>query len=867
MGTVIGIDLGTTNSCVAIPESADIPRKAELIDSGRLIPVGGALVIADENGASIVPSAVWVDRDGAVTVGAVAKAAARSPGEPPPALFFKRLMGTDERVLAGHRHLLPEEASAHLLAHLKRLAEEVLGEPVTRAVVTVPAFFELNAKKATARAGELAGIEVAETLLEPVAAALMYTRTTDLADPVTFMVYDLGGGTFDVSIVTWDPDVGFDNRSFDGDRYLGGFDFDYAIVRWMVSKLDRYDLDLDEEDPSDQALLASLLLEAEAEKHVLSKVVATKITETQLADRRRTPMIIGLPFTRADFESLIEARIDATLVCCEQAIDKAAKLGVRTSELAEVVMVGGSSRIPLVARKLRQRFGREPLVVDPDLCVAVGAALKAAMVATTSSYLVLDRPPARTSRAAVDLSGTVRPGPGLRSVADVSVELASDDGMTRLQEITDSHGGFLFADVALNEHEENGFTVRVMAEGAVLDSQRALVEHAAEVGGRDQVPQGDLLAHDLRVKVERGPNEIGFDVLAPAGTPLPYQVNRDFETTERAQQTGEVVIELYDDNQPIGEIQVPGLRRGLAVGTLVHVELDIFPTTWVVRGRARVPAAGEKAVAMVDIPIPMQSVATWDALRARFIEVKAIWQDKLAGAPPDVLLSAGPAVERLLDRAEELLNQGHDRAQLQHTLDEVESMVKSVIVTRASGLEPPREAFIDALDELDRLVGRLEATDHDAAADQRASASSLRSAGLAAHDAGNALDWQRANENVAARIEWVKRKLGIDGPDGPPPAPMVLFLLAQEVEEILQKAGELDRATRGAHAARLADVKDRARAVLAQAHGIDLSDDRSASIRLIQLYHTGLVPLRERLNELIGVAGASASIRPVKSRV
>jgi molecular chaperone DnaK (HSP70) len=273
MSHVIGIDLGTTNSCVAIPESADIPDKEKLLAARRLVPAGGALVITNENKERTIPSAVWVGQDGKVVVGSRAKQMTKRDDVPPPAMFFKRAIGTDQQVTAGYQTMTPEEASAHVLRHLKGIAEDVLGSPVHRAIVTVPAFFETKAKNLTTEAGERAGLEVVETLLEPVAAALMYTRTRELADPMTFMVYDLGGGTFDDSIVTWDPDVGFENRSFDGNQYLGGYDFDWRIVKWMIAQpdLDGYDLKLDREDPRDHAILYRLLSIAEAAKHDLSR--------------------------------------------------------------------------------------------------------------------------------------------------------------------------------------------------------------------------------------------------------------------------------------------------------------------------------------------------------------------------------------------------------------------------------------------------------------------------------------------------------------------------------------------------------------------------------------------------------------------
>ena len=175
MSMVVGIDLGTTNSCVAVPADADIPGKDALIASRRLRPLGGALIVTDPDLSATTPSVVWIDPAGKPLVGTLAKRKARLAGAPP-AMFFKRTMGTGQPVQAGHAELTPTEASAHVLGYLKALATETLSVTVDRAIITVPAFFEMRAKTETTRAGAEAGLEVVETLIEPVAAALAYMR-------------------------------------------------------------------------------------------------------------------------------------------------------------------------------------------------------------------------------------------------------------------------------------------------------------------------------------------------------------------------------------------------------------------------------------------------------------------------------------------------------------------------------------------------------------------------------------------------------------------------------------------------------------------------------------------------------------------
>ncbi|MGH4026829.1 MAG: Hsp70 family protein, partial [Pseudonocardiaceae bacterium] len=367
----VGIDLGTTNSAVAVHADAELPGKQALIDSGRLRQVGKALVITDSYRSPTTPSAVWLDPSGTPLVGEMAKHKARMPGEPPPARFFKRAMGTDQVVTAGHAQLTAQQASAHVLRYLKDLAEDVLGVPVERAIVTVPAFFEMGAKNATTQAGAAAGLEVVETLIEPVAAALTYAydRGADMAESGTFLVYDLGGGTFDASVVSWSADGDFEHVSFDGDRFLGGFDFDNAVVSWICDQLPAYDLALDLADEADRILFSRLLVDAETAKHELSRTPYTTFIMQGATDRAGTPMNINLPFQRRDFDRLIEGKVRGTLDCCDRALRHAA---AEPGRLSDVVMVGGSSRIPLVTTLVEHHYGCHPLLIDPDLCVAVG---------------------------------------------------------------------------------------------------------------------------------------------------------------------------------------------------------------------------------------------------------------------------------------------------------------------------------------------------------------------------------------------------------------------------------------------------------------------------------------------------------------
>jgi actin-like ATPase involved in cell morphogenesis len=841
MSHVIGIDLGTTNSCVALPDSADIPRKEELLATRRLIPAGGALVITDQRKQKTTASAVWVDQTGTVVVGSRAKQMARRDDVPPPALFFKRAMGTDQRVMAGYRTMTPEEASAHVLAHLKAIAEEVLGEPVHRAIVTVPAFFETKAKNLTTEAGERAGLEVVETLLEPVAAALMFTRTRELVDPTTFMVYDLGGGTFDDSVVTWDPEIGFENRSFDGNQYLGGYDLDWQIVKWMIAQpeLGDYDLNLDSEDPRDQAIRYRLLSIAETAKHDLSREPEAQIADTTISDRTGALMNINLYLAREVFEQMIEQELRGTLTSCDRALTKA---GVSSAELSGIVMVGGSSRIPFVRQLLADAYHQEPVVIDPDLCVAVGAALKAATVATKSSYLTIEHPPTTTALTSIDVSGRVSPGEAIASTGGVTVALRSDDGTFRRQEVTNADGGFLFTDVALHEEAENAFTVEVLVGSQPIDSQRLVIIHDWDAGARDVVPEGDVLAHDFSVAVWNGRRQI-----AKSGAKLPYRTAT--VNLETATQRGEVLIEFYEENSPVGKVVVADLPPDLPIGSPVLVTLE-FNKSWTISGSATIPAANKTVP--VEIQLPKMVVPSWSELRQRYRHIRANFQEMEATAPPAELLRVGPKIDDLLRLAEQLMNDQHDPIHTHHCLSEAQTLLQGMQLSepKPAELHPPLAEFEAAIDELTGLASRIESRDSALGARHSAGIEPLRAAGLAAYEAANPIDWAAANETVRRRVSAARQDLG-EGQTAHTPAPILQLMLAQELHEIIEMLDQANRTSAGRFASRFDQLTRDTEYVMDDVMIVDLSDEDAASRRLIHLYRSSVQPLRRRIDKLM----------------
>ncbi|HVU29487.1 MAG TPA: molecular chaperone DnaK [Sphingomicrobium sp.] len=395
MAKVIGIDLGTTNSCVAVMEG------------------GKPKVIENSEGARTTPSVVAFTKDGERLIGQPAKRQAVT--NPDNTIFaVKRLIGRrfddpitkkdtelvpykivkgangDAWVHAGGKDYSPSQISAFILQKMKETAEAYLGETVTQAVITVPAYFNDAQRQATKDAGQIAGLEVLRIINEPTAAALAYGLEKE--EGKTIAVYDLGGGTFDVSVLEIGDGV-FEVKSTNGDTFLGGEDFDARIVNWLADKFKQKEgIDL----RTDRLALQRLKEAAEKAKIELSSAATTEINQPFITARMEggttTPLHLVETLTRADLEKLVEDLIERTIEPCKKALKDA---GIDAKDIADVVLVGGMTRMPRVRERVKEFFGREPHVgVNPDEVVAMGAAIQAGVLqGDVKDVLLLDVTP------------------------------------------------------------------------------------------------------------------------------------------------------------------------------------------------------------------------------------------------------------------------------------------------------------------------------------------------------------------------------------------------------------------------------------------------------------------------------------------
>ncbi|WP_062306305.1 molecular chaperone DnaK [Alicyclobacillus sendaiensis] len=362
MGKVIGIDLGTTNSCVAVLEG------------------GEPVVIPNAEGNRTTPSVVAFTKDGERLVGDVAKRQAITNPDRT-IISIKRHMGTDYKVTIDGKSYTPPEISAMILQKLKADAEAFLGEPVTQAVITVPAYFSDSQRQATRDAGRIAGLEVLRIINEPTAAALAYGL--DKEEDQTILVFDLGGGTFDVSILELGDGV-FEVKATSGNNHLGGDDFDNRIIQYLI-ELFKKDTGIDLSH--DRMAMQRLKDAAEKAKKELSSTLTTTISLPFISADATGPKHLEVNLTRAKFEELTADLVEATMGPTRQALQDA---GLTPADIDKVILVGGSTRIPAVQEAVKRLIGKEPSKgVNPDEVVAIGAAIQAGVLTGEVKDIVL----------------------------------------------------------------------------------------------------------------------------------------------------------------------------------------------------------------------------------------------------------------------------------------------------------------------------------------------------------------------------------------------------------------------------------------------------------------------------------------------
>lgn len=584
----VGIDLGTTNSEVALLD----PSERDLI------------VYADRFGRRTIPSAVcWDPSKGAIIVGRLARnRRGRNPG---PIESIKRKMGRDEKVKVGDLELSPEEVSAKILEELVGRMGEHLQEragdvevKVSRAVITVPAYFDAPQVEATRRAGEIAGLEVLGVLQEPTAAAIYHTWKRQLGNG-NFLVYDLGGGTFDVSILRCLAGE-YQVLAIDGDNYLGGDDFDRRFAEKLRGELVSrgYALDLDvQNDDEDRRRFLSLVHLAQEIKESLSTADVVPVNkQAALEDQEGESVDYEAEIGRADWEATVEDLVETTLACCRRALDQSMEsAGVGLADIDHVVLVGGSTRAPIVVRRVTEELCAKsksdiPLQDEVDTCVALGAAVHAAQLGGLrvgdERAAICFRSPLVSMNETIKLAVEIERAPeGVASFAVVA------DGQTLAQ--CELDGGAFRLEVPLGENPGNPVEAVLRDAGGAPLASLPFVLYRGDVRPRaSSLSQPSVIAKDIALEVLRaGRRE--RKVLLSRGTGLPAEATQTFFTGDKS---GAVVLRLLQNRLPIKTLMIT-IDADVPVGSPVELTVRCDEA---MRLEARAVVAGQELWANIE---------------------------------------------------------------------------------------------------------------------------------------------------------------------------------------------------------------------------------------------------------------------------
>lgn len=780
----VGIDLGTTNSEIAwLP-----PSEREV------------WIYADRFGRKTVPSAVsWDEKNGAFLVGHAARS--RRGGASPPIESIKRRMGQKTAVALGPSSLSPEEVSAKILAELKaRMTEQLAASagatgaaggkdtpvehPITRAVITVPAYFDAPQVEATRRAGELAGLDVIGILQEPTAAAIYHTWKRRLADG-NFLVYDLGGGTFDVSIVRCVAGE-YQVLAIDGDNYLGGDDFDRRFAehlrRQLVAK--GYFLELNHDAEDDRRIFTRLVHLAQEIKESLSTAEVVHVAKSDLGkDKGGETITFDEEVGRADYEVIVGDLVETTLACCERALARSREVAnVGAAEIDHVILVGGSTRVPLVVRRVAAAYSRSngtegsdgPLRDDVDTCVALGAAIHAAHVGGTTIGDAEAR--VRIATPLVTQGAKLRLGLTVEHAPKNATNLVIWDGDRALAEGTLGSAALRF-DLPLGTADATNATIAFQTSIGASLAELPLTLHRGDLRPRPtSLSRASVIAKDVSLEVIRGGRR-DRKVLLGRGTGLPAHATHVFFT---ADQSGAVVLRILQNRLPIKTLAID-VPKTLPVGSPVEIVIRCDES---MRLEASATVGAERIEAQIEAPPNAEETfesSELEALLERTEKAKrALWGSLGAELAREA--------DRLVAGIREVMHVDRDKlAALTHRL---RHLVEEIHGGPAEGLVPPMARMEDAFDSLRRVVYRSsEILIGMSRAEWDARIDALHDRSTAAHAAGDGPTWRRVFNEVEALGETAYQeelsRIRLDDPAYVTRRTLSLGLRAQRAEDAL----------------------------------------------------------------------------------
>jgi hypothetical protein len=648
------------------------------------------------------------------------------------------------------------------------------------------------------------------------------------------MTYDLGGGTFDVAIVEKrDGTISSDSvKAFDGDRFLGGYDFDEMLAHWTVDQLiaRNYDLHLDlQNNATDRVIFAKIMVYAERAKIELSRAMEFVFAEpnTGITDHSGRPVPIdGVTITRDQFEKMIGNKVEETIEMCRRALKKAERPGGR-NEIDEIIMVGGSSKIPLVSRRLEAEFGRKPKLIEPDLCVAIGAAILAGTKGKTYGRLTLDPVPTETFLPSLTITGRVSTGDGIAAAEVCSVQLRSADGASNVRRSTGPEGKFAFDGIPLAPEATTDFVLIVKSpSGVEVASHRFSVTHAetAKSGGVLEIP--NVLSKPIGIRTVEG-----VDVVAPERTPLAYEVVTHAVTTDVS---GEIRIPIVEGTSVMGEIVMKDIPTTLTVGSAVDITLTI-QENYQIRGRAYVPAIGREATVVIDIPIPPQK--SLEELRREYEEIGERADVAMRSASPGELFTKGTRLKKRMTDVEEMLGSKRpEPAKIQEALEDVDALARDI--GRGWQPAPPRAVFEQKAHEAeDLLAAAIKAKPKVAEDGYDRQLAAIRSEAEKAYVSQNSGAWKESFEKVVKLCDRLDALAGTTDGGGEMSPETIVMQLSRALEDLEKWAREHGRYNK--FAPDFEELADSLRKIDPKA-----SDFR---MRAIDWYNTKFANLKKRL--------------------
>lgn len=741
----VGIDLGTTNSEVAILD----PSERDLV------------VYADKFGRKTVPSAVsWDETSETFFVGRAARN--RRGSDQPPVESIKRRMGTDKSVELGPHQMSPEEVSAKILAELRTLMSAHLqdGAPagidvrVTRGVITVPAYFDAPQVEATRRAGELAGLEVLGVLQEPTAAAIYHTWRHSLGDG-NFLVYDLGGGTFDVSVLRC---IGGEYQvlAIDGDNFLGGDDFDRRFADRLREQLVEkgYALDLDvAQDAEDASRFMQLVHLAQEIKESLSTRDVLLVNKPDvLVDKEGEKVAFEGEIGRAEYNAAVADLIETTLVCCERAIARSKEVAdVGAADIDHVILVGGSTRVPAVVQAVQERICapanvESALQEDVDTCVALGAAVHAAQLG--GIRLGIDKHETQPASSVLIRSPLVAKADLLKMKLEVE---EAPDGVSALA-ISDAEGpladvefntvpsGELRLEVPLGDEAEQPVTLQLLGEDQNVRVALPMALYRGDLRPRaSALSKPSVIAKDIALEVVRAGRR-DRKVLIERGVGLPTTAQHQFFTTD---QSGAVVLRLLQGRLPIKTLVV-NVPSELEVGTPVDLTISCDEA---MRLEARANVAGQELWASIE-PAQLEVPASVAAVELLLEEAETT-RRRLWGREQSAF---SRELDPLLTNLREVLRTDPDKAAA--LTGRLVLLVEEFRDSTGEGLTPPMHRFEGLLNSLRRVVYRSDSEMLGMNQEQwEARIEAVAVKGQAAWDGKDAGAWRRAYNEAQALLE------------------------------------------------------------------------------------------------------------------